>query len=87
MGFYSFCPGEPIYSIGRPVFDKVEINLPNGKVFTVIATNNSGKNRYIQSAKLNGEALTTAFFTHDNIVNGGTLEFEMGANPNEKLFN
>ena len=87
MGFYSFCPGEPIYSIGRPVFDKVEINLPNGKVFTVIATNNSGKNRYIQSAKLNGETLTTAFFTHDNIVNGGTLEFEMGANPNKDLFN
>jgi predicted alpha-1,2-mannosidase len=87
MGFYSFCPGEPVYSIGRPVFDKVEINLPNGKVFTVIATNNSGKNQYIQSAKLNGETLTTAFFTHDNIVNGGTLEFEMGANPNEKLFN
>lgn len=87
MGFYSFYPGEPVYSIGRPVFDKVEINLTNGKVFTVVAKNNSTENKYIQSAKLNGESLTTAFFTHNDIVNGGTLEFEMGANPNRNLFN
>ncbi|WP_319589309.1 GH92 family glycosyl hydrolase [uncultured Draconibacterium sp.] len=87
MGFYSFCPGEPIYSIGRPVFDKVEINLPNGKVFTVIAKNNNAENLYIQSAKLNGEVLSEAFFTHDDILYGGTLEFEMGAEPNKKLFN
>lgn len=87
MGFYSFCPGEPVYSIGRPIFNKVEINLTNGKVFTVVAKNNSAENKYIQSAKLNGESLTTAFFTHNDIVNGGTLEFEMGANPNRNLFN
>ncbi|HEC41579.1 MAG TPA: glycoside hydrolase family 92 protein [Bacteroides sp.] len=87
MGFYSFCPGEPVYSIGRPVFDKVEISLTNGKVFTVIATNNSPENSYVQSAKLDGEQLTKAFFTHENILNGGTLEFEMGATPNKDLFN
>lgn len=87
IGFYSFCPGEPVYFIGRPVFDKVEIVLPNGKTFAVIAKSNSAENKYIQSAKLNGEPLTTAFFTHNDIVNGGTLEFEMGTNPNRNLFN
>jgi predicted alpha-1,2-mannosidase len=86
MGFYSFCPGEPVYSIGRPVFDEVKIDLPNGNVFTVIAKNNSPENLYVQSAKLNGEPLTEAFFTHENILNGGTLEFEMGAAANEELF-
>jgi predicted alpha-1,2-mannosidase len=87
MGFYSFCPGEPVYSIGRPVFDKVEINLTNGKVFTIIAINNSPENLYVQSAKLNGEPLTTAFFTHEDMLDGGTLEFEMGAVANKDLFN
>jgi len=86
MGFYSFCPGEPIYSIGRPLFDKVEINLTNGKVFTVIAKNTSRKNLYIQSAKLNGKDLKKAFFEHKDIMNGGVLEFEMGSTENRELF-
>ena len=87
MGFYSFCPGEPVYSCGRPVFDTVEINLSNGEVFTIIANNNSPQNLYVQSAKLNGEPLTEAFFTHEDILGGGTLEFEMGAVANKDLFN
>ncbi len=86
MGFYSFCPGEPVYSIGRPVFNKVEIDLPNGKAFTVIAKNNSADNLYIQSAKLNGKTLDEPFFTHTDILNGATLEFEMGATANTQLF-
>jgi predicted alpha-1,2-mannosidase len=86
MGFYSFCPGEPAYSIGRPVFDKVEINLSNGKIFTIIAKKNGSNNMYIQSAKLNGEPLKKAFFNHDDIENGGTLEVEMGASANKNLF-
>ncbi len=86
MGFYSFCPGKPIYSIGRPIFEKVEINLPNGKVFTVIANNNRPENKYLQLAKLNDKILTEPYFSHDDIVNGGTLEFEMGATPNKNLF-
>lgn len=87
MGFYAFCPGKPVYSIGRPMFREVEIKLQNGKVFKVTARNNSPKNLYIQSLKLNGTPLTNAFFTHDDIVNGGILEFEMGATPNKNLFN
>lgn len=87
MGFYSFNPGEPVYSIGRPIFDQVEIKLPNGRTFTVIAKNNSAENRYIQSAKLNGENLANAFFLHEDILAGGTLEFEMGATANKGLFN
>lgn len=82
IGFYSFCPGVPEYSIGRPLFDEVKMNLQNGKVFTIKTYNNSSANRYIQSAKLNGEVLQTAFFHHQDIADGGTLEFEMGPEPN-----
>jgi predicted alpha-1,2-mannosidase len=87
MGFYSFCPGKPVYSIGRPVFGKVEINLQNGKVFTIVANNNSPENLYIQTVKLNGVQLNKPFFAHEDILKGGVLEFEMGAIPNKTLFN
>ncbi|MFN2396932.1 MAG: GH92 family glycosyl hydrolase [Bacteroidales bacterium] len=87
MGFYSFCPGDPIYSIGRPIFDKVEINLPNGKQFTIIANNNSPENMYVQSVKLKGGIMKDAFFNHEEMLTGGTLEFEMGSSENKGLFN
>ena len=87
MGFYSFNPGEPIYSIGRPIFDKTVISLTNGKQFTVIAKNNSSKNLYVQALKLNGKTLEEPFFNHDDLLHGGTLEFEMGPSENKQLFN
>jgi predicted alpha-1,2-mannosidase len=87
MGFYSFCPGNPFYSIGRPIFDNVKIKLPSGKVFTIIAKNNSAENMFIQSAKLNDKPLGKAFFLHTDILEGGTLEFEMGSTENKQLFN
>lgn len=87
MGFYSVCPGEPVYSIGRPIFDQVRINLPSGKTFTVVAKNNNPENLYVQSVKLNGVALEKPFFNHNDILMGGIMEFEMGPEPNKKLFN
>ena len=86
MGFYSFCPGDTNYSIGRPLFDEVKIKLPNNSSFTVIAKNNSSKNKYIQSAKLNGKPMNKPFFSHDDILKGGILEFEMGETLNQQLF-
>lgn len=82
MGFYSFCPGSPEYSIGRPLFDEVKINLQNGEDFTIRTKNNNPKNKFIQSASLNGEELNRPFFEHDDILNGGILEFVMGPEPN-----
>jgi putative alpha-1,2-mannosidase len=87
MGFYSFCPGKLIYSIGRPIFRNVFINLPNGKVFTIIAKNNSPENKYIQSVKLNGNTLNQPFFKHEDKIKGGVLELEMGWTENIQLFN
>ena len=81
MGFYQVCPGKPVYSIGRPVFDQSVINLPNGKTFTITAKNNSKENKYIQSATLNGQPLDVPFFEHKDIVNGGALELVMTNQP------
>src|SRR3546814_1898595 len=82
LGFYPVTPGSPTYSIGSPVFERSHVNLPNGKVFEVIAPKASTANKYIQSAKLNGEELNTPWITHEDIIGGGTLELEMGSKPN-----
>ncbi len=83
MGFYQVCPGKPVYSIGRPVFDQAVVNLTNGKKFTVMVKNNNKKNKYIESMLLNGQTLHTPFFSHQDIVDGGTLEITMSDKPNK----
>jgi len=84
MGFYPVTPGTPTYNIGTPIFDKVTINLENGKQFIVEAKNVSDKNYYIQSVKLNGKPYTKSWFEHSDIVDGGEFVFEMGTIPNNE---
>jgi putative alpha-1,2-mannosidase len=84
MGFYPICPGDVRYSIGRPSFDKVEIDVANGKVFTVIAENRSEANPYVQEVRLNGVKLTEPLLNHSYIENGSTLTFIMG--PEKSVF-
>ena len=77
MGFYQVCPGKPVYSIGRPLFEEVTINLPDRKTFVIRTHNNSKTNKYIESVLLNGKPLDVPFFTHDDLVRGGTMEITM----------
>lgn len=84
MGFYQVCPGTPEYIIGSPIFDKVTIHLENGKDFTIKANHVSKENKYIQSLTLNGKPYTKTWFSHDDILNGSELVFEMGAAPNKE---
>ena len=84
MGFYSVAPGQKIYAIGSPLFEKATIKLGNGKKFVVKANHNSPENKYIQSATLNGKKYSNSFLRHDDIMNGSELVFEMGPKPNEQ---
>jgi len=81
MGFYQVCPGDPTYSIGRPLFDKVTLRLAGGKTFTIVAPGNGPDCKYVQRMTLNGHRLRTPFFTHAVIKDGGTLELVMGRQP------
>jgi len=83
LGFYTVNPARPEYIIGSPLFDKATIHLGKGKDFVIIAQNNSAKNIYVQSAKLNGRPLGRPWFGHSEIANGGKLEFVMGPTPNK----
>ena len=83
MGFYPVCPGSAVYSIGSPVFNAIKIELGNGRSFAIRALGQSPTNKYIQSATLNGKPLAKPWFSHSDIVNGGTLELRMGPRPNK----
>ncbi len=84
MGIYAVTPGLDYYVLGSPVFDKVTINLENGKKFEIIAKNNSDTNIYVQSAGLNGQKWSKSYIRHADIVNGGQLVMQMGSEPNKE---
>jgi predicted alpha-1,2-mannosidase len=81
MGFYPVNPASGIYMIGSPVFGKIKLSLPNGRAFTIRTVNNSSKNKYVQSARLNGSPLNVPYITYRQMVAGGSLEFLMGPVP------
>jgi predicted alpha-1,2-mannosidase len=82
IGFYPVCPGDPVYEIGSPIFEKSVIRLANDKLFNIVAHHASAQNKYIQSAQLNGTPLDKPWFRQSDIADGGTLVLEMADHPN-----
>ncbi|MBN1996580.1 GH92 family glycosyl hydrolase [candidate division KSB1 bacterium] len=89
MGLYPYCPGDNLYRLSSPLFEKVSISLHpefyHGKKFTIQARNVSDMNIYIQSAWLNGKPYEKLYVRHEDIINGGTLVFDMADRPNKQL--
>ncbi len=83
MGIYPVAPGSTQYAIGSPLFEELEFNVGKDKTFKIIAQNTSSKNRYIQSATLNGKAFDRSWIDHSEIMAGGELAFVMGPEPNK----
>jgi len=82
MGLYPLCPGNPWYIIGSPLFEKVTLNLENGRRFEIMAQDGSQKNKYIQSASLNNIAYAKSWLEHSILETGGNLILNMSAEPN-----
>ena len=82
LGIYSVCPGTDQYVIGSPLFEKATIVLENGNTFVIEAENNGPENVYIQSATLNGLPYSKNWITYEDIMQGGTLRFQMSNQPN-----
>lgn len=85
MGFYPVNPAGGVYVFGKPMLDKADLKI-GANTFTIEAHNLSKENIYIQSIKLNGEKYNKLYITHQDIVKGGKLEFEMGAQPSTNEF-
>lgn len=83
VGLYQVDPVGGRFVIGSPLFDKATVNVGGGKTFTVVAKNNSDRNIYVQSARLNGKTLKNSYIEFNDIRHGGTLELVMGPKPSK----
>lgn len=83
VGLYQVDPVGGRFVIGSPLFDKATVNVGRGKTFTVVAKNNSDKNIYVQSVRLNGKTLKNSYVDFNDIRRGGTLELVMGPKPSK----
>ena len=85
MGIHPICPGDGVWQITSPVFERIEIRLDpeyhTGKTFTIVARNNNPEDVYILSADLNGSPLERFEISHEQLVAGGTLTLNMGSRP------
>ena len=86
LGFYPVNPSELKYQFGSPYIQEAKIEVGPGKFFTVLAPLASEKNKYIRRVRLNGSELNRSYITHQEIMHGGVLEFDMGDTPDKTLF-
>ena len=83
LGLYPFSPASQVYQIGSPIFTKSTIKVSASKSFIIEAENTSDENIYIQSAMLNGKEFNRTYLTHNELMQGGLLQFKMGNIPNK----
>jgi predicted alpha-1,2-mannosidase len=84
LGFYSVCPGSGQYVLGAPLFRKATIHLENGKKIVINAPGNNAENIYIKSMKLNNQTYTKNWLSHETLMKGAVVDFEMTASPNHQ---
>ena len=84
LGFYPVCPGTDEYIIGTPLFKSAKLHLENGKTVTIKAENNQLDNRYIKEMKVNGKSQTRNFLTHDQLIKGANIQFQISPVPNKQ---
>jgi predicted alpha-1,2-mannosidase len=82
MGFYPVCPGSNQYVFGSPFFSRISLSLENGKKFSIVAKRNTKDRVYIRTAALNGKNYLKNYITHEDILRGGELRFDMSGTPN-----
>lgn len=81
LGIYPVCPGSNEFAITTPLFEEASIKLANGKTLNIIA-NNPKNNLYIDKVELNGKVIESNFITYQQLMDGGTLKFELTSIPN-----
>lgn len=84
IGFYPVAPATNQYVVGAPLFKKVTLQLENGNAIQINATDNTTDNHYIGSLRYNDAPYTKNWLSHSGIMKGGTLDFNMIAEPNIK---
>ena len=84
LGFYPVCPGTDQYILGTPLFKSAKLHLENGKTVTIKANNNNTDNRYVKDMKVNGKVFTRNYLTHDQLLKGANIQYQMSPTPNKQ---
>ena len=76
------CPGSDQYVLGAPYLPYLRLTLPNGRAVEVRAKGVSDRRRYVKRLLVNGQPYERLYITHDMLLRGCTLDFEMSEKPN-----
>ena len=77
LGFYPINPANGEFVLGVPQVKNATIHLKNNKKFTISTSNFSEDNSYSNTQKLNNKELSKPIINYSDIINGGTLYFQM----------
>ena len=86
LGMYPVTPGTGEYVIGIPLFDQVIVSLSNGKQLTIQATPNQPQQQFVHQVSRNGETYEKLYFTHHDLLKGGTINYHLGIVPTTKAY-
>ncbi|GJM64160.1 GH92 family glycosyl hydrolase [Persicobacter diffluens] len=86
LGFYPVNPAEGLYYLGVPRFNQATVKLPNGKTFEVISDKKDADDFYVKRVSLNGKVLDRLYLTHQEVSEGGVLEFKMCKKPKKSAY-
>ncbi|MBQ7194270.1 MAG: GH92 family glycosyl hydrolase [Bacteroidales bacterium] len=84
LGFYPVCPASAEYAIGTPLFRKATVHFPSGKDLVITSDASSPEAFYVKGLKFGDKAHIVNFFTHEQLIGGGQIEFKMSEEPNTK---
>jgi len=84
LGFYPVCPATDQYVLGAPLFPKTTLHLPSGKDVVLNAPKNSAANRYVDALTVNGKPYDKNWLSHEELLKGAVLDFDMSATPNKQ---
>lgn len=85
LGFYAVDPVSGNYVFGTPLFDRVEVDLGEGRRLVVKTKRNSPEDRYVSSISLNGNSHNKVWFRHADIADGGEIVFTLAGKPNTEF--
>ncbi|WP_312497407.1 GH92 family glycosyl hydrolase [Enterococcus sp.] len=86
LGFYPVTPGSGEYVIGMPLFDQATIKLSSGKILTIQSTPNKPQQLFVDAVTLNHAPVDKMFFTHQELIAGGSIDFKLGVVPRSRTW-
>jgi predicted alpha-1,2-mannosidase len=84
LGFYPVCPGSVEYALGSPLVERAVVHLENGKTLKVLTHDQSRENVFVQRVEINGKEIDRRYLVHQELVDGGVVEFFLGSEPRQE---